>query len=64
LVPINKKSFTLYEQVVLTEQMPADRVPAFLEENPEFAAWYKERRQRAQRDDSRDAQPAPPRDSS
>jgi hypothetical protein len=32
MTPINKKNFALYEQVVLTEQMPADRIPAFLEE--------------------------------
>lgn len=35
--------FESYEQVILTGQMPDDRVPSFLDENPEFAVWYKER---------------------
>ena len=36
--------FELYEAVILSGQMPQERVPRFLEENLEFAKWYCERR--------------------
>jgi hypothetical protein len=36
-------TFELYEAVILSGQMPQERVAGFLEENPEFAKWYRER---------------------
>jgi hypothetical protein len=35
--------FELYEAVILSGQMPQERVPGFLEENPEFEKWYREK---------------------
>lgn len=40
---IAEGQFPLYESVILTGQMPTHRVPQFLNENPEFKAWYIER---------------------
>jgi hypothetical protein len=36
--------FELYEAIILSGQMPQERVPVFLQENPEFEKWYRERR--------------------
>jgi len=41
---IRQEQFSLYEAVILTEQMPAGQVPRFMQENPEFFAWYRARR--------------------
>lgn len=35
--------FEIYEQVILTGQMPDSDVPSFLADNPEFATWYRYR---------------------
>ena len=47
---IPERQFPLYESVILTEQMPAHRVPQFLEENPEFKAWYIDRLESSKKD--------------
>jgi hypothetical protein len=38
---ISKDSFEAYEICILSGQVPQERVPDLLEENPDFAAWYK-----------------------
>jgi hypothetical protein len=35
--------FEAYEAIILSGQMDAADVPRFIEENAEFAAWYKAR---------------------
>ena len=35
--------FELVEAAILTGQMPQERLPQYLEEHPDFAAWYRTR---------------------
>ncbi len=37
--------FKAMEEVILSGQMPAERVPTFLRDNPDFALWYRKRMQ-------------------
>jgi hypothetical protein len=50
--------FETLETMILSEQMPAHRVPAYLNENPEFATWYRERA--AARQEMTQDHPKPP----
>lgn len=38
---IEKEEFELYEACIKTGQIEQSEVPKLLEENPEFAEWYK-----------------------
>ncbi len=40
---IEPDKYELYLQVIRTGQMPDQDVPKVLEENPDFAKWYRER---------------------
>lgn len=40
---IDAHEFEIYEQIILTGQMPEHRVISFLADNAEFAAWYRAR---------------------
>jgi hypothetical protein len=35
--------FEAYESCILTGQVPQEEVPRLLTENPDFAAWYRNR---------------------
>ncbi len=39
---MTESEFEDYAAVIRSGQMPQERVPLFLAENPEFAAWYRE----------------------
>lgn len=41
--PIAADQFETWETLILSEQIPAEDVPALLAENPGFAAWYRPR---------------------
>lgn len=41
---IEHKNFTDYEIAILGGQIPQEDVPKIMEENPEFASYYRERR--------------------
>lgn len=38
---IDPDQYEAYSSVIRDGQMPQERVPGFLQENPEFAAWYR-----------------------
>lgn len=40
---IDRSQFEAYEAIILSGQMDGAKVPRFIEENPAFGAWYKER---------------------
>lgn len=42
-MPIEKTNFETYESLILSEQVPHEDVPALLDRNPDFAAWYRGR---------------------
>jgi hypothetical protein len=45
---MTEKEFEAYETMILSDQIPQERVPSLLDQNPEFAEWYRDRaRQRA-----------------
>jgi hypothetical protein len=43
MTTIPREQFFNYEALILTEQMPADRVQSLLADNPDFAKWYRDR---------------------
>lgn len=43
-MPIKADEFETYETIILSGQMPQEDAPKFMQENPEFARWYRERR--------------------
>lgn len=43
-MPIQEHEFELYEACILSGQIDQADVPKLLAENPEFDAWYRERR--------------------
>ncbi|WP_296741359.1 hypothetical protein [Mesorhizobium sp.] len=56
MTAIPREQFLNYETLILTEQMPAARVRSLLDENPDFAEWYRgrvEARRRASLDAER-----------
>lgn len=40
---IEPEQFELYAAIIRSGQMEHSEVPKFMEENPEFAEWYKEK---------------------
>jgi hypothetical protein len=47
---ITSEEFEKYEAIILSGQMAQEDVSHFLEENLEFAEWYRERATRRQHD--------------
>jgi len=40
---VGSDQFEAFEAIILSDQMPPEDVPRFLNDNPDFAEWYKER---------------------
>lgn len=45
---IRRNEWETYEQMILSDQIPADQLARLMADNPDFAAWLKERAKQRQ----------------